>query len=73
MRSADFGEVSNSAQLSHAPGALLADVEETLLLEDANVHLRPRRSSVIDFASPKRAQICQLTDAAGGNEYAHVG
>jgi hypothetical protein len=65
--------VSTSAQFSHSHGALLASVEETLLLEDAHVYFRPRRTSVIGFASPERAQICQLADAAEGNEYAHVG
>ena len=42
-----------------------------LLLEDANVHIR-RSGSLLDVASPERAEICQLADAgvaeAGGTE-----
>ena len=43
-----------------------------LLLEEANVHFRPRPSFMMDLASSDRAEICQLADAgvaeAGGIE-----
>ena len=44
-----------------------------ILLEETNGHFRPRPSLMMDFASPERAEICQLADAAGGYEDAHVG
>ena len=44
-----------------------------ILLEEANGHFRPRPCLMMDFASPERAEICQLADAAGGYEDEHVG
>ena len=44
-----------------------------ILLEEASGHFRPRPSLMMDLASPERAEICQLADAVGGFEDAHVG